>query len=403
MKANEIIERPLPADKADAVRLLLVDDEEMFRESISRRLGRRGIQVLEAGGGAEALSVLKGHAVDVVVSDVKMPAMNGLELLRQIKKNDAGIEVILLTGHASTADGVEGIKSGAFDYLGKPVEFDHLLRKIRQAHEKILFREAERKAKAFRETVEQQMIVTERLASLGTLATGVAHEINNPLAIIREAAGWMGQILEKDEMASMPRKSDFKRALGKIDDSVERARKITHQLLGFVQKTDAAVARVDINMLMDESAHLVEREAANKGITITTEKDEGLGPIYSDPYQIRQVLLNLITNAVHATPDGGTITLGSEMRGGNVVMTIADTGEGIPAENMKKIFEPFFTTKSPGKGTGLGLYVSRGIMERLDGTITVESALGRGTIFTLTLPVTTNSDDNTGENPKQEN
>ncbi len=370
----------------EMIRILLVDDEDSFRGTVSKRLSRRSIDVLTAADGREALELLDRDPVEVVVTDVKMPGMDGIELLRQIKENYPDIEVILLTGHVAASDGVEGIKGGAFDYLTKPVELEHLVSKIRQAGEKIRWRRDQRKEAEFRKRMEQQMMITERLAALGTMATGVAHEINNPLAIIRESAGWMRLILGKEEMAAVPRRSDLELALNKIEIGVERAKRITHQLLGFVQKDDALSAEVDLPMLIEESLGMVKREAVHKGIEIVRDIQPLEKPVYSDPYQIRQVLLNLITNAVHATGGGGRITVVLKSVQGGVLIQIRDTGEGIPPEHMRKIFEPFFTTKCPGKGTGLGLFVTRGIIDRLGGTIEAESRPGEGSVFTVTLP-----------------
>ena len=312
------------------IRLLLVDDEDAFRGTIAKRLRRRGILAEEAASGEGCLSLLEQKPVDVVVLDVKMPGMNGIEVLRRVKERYPKTEVILLTGHASTQNGVDGIKSGAFDYLSKPIELEHLLRKVRQAHEKILREEDKLREAEFRAKMEQQMIATERLASLGTLAAGVAHEINNPLAIIKESVGWMNMLLNREEMIHMPRREDFEMALGKIDKGIERAKKITHQLLGFVVKSGPVLAEVDINELVDESAQLVKREAANKEIEIIREADPSVNSIWSDPYQLRQVLVNLLTNAIHATGPGGEITIRVEEMGDEVAFMVRDTGQGIP-------------------------------------------------------------------------
>ena len=370
----------------ESIRLLLVDDEEEFRRTITKRLKRRGIDPEQAGTGEECLSILEKSPMDVVVLDVKMPGMNGIETLHHIKEKYPKTEVIMLTGHATTQDGVDGIKTGAFDYLTKPIELEHLLGKIKQAHEKILRGEEKLKEAEFRARMEQQMIATERLASLGTLAAGVAHEINNPLAIIKESAGWMKLILNKEELAQMPRKQDFSKALGKIENAIERARRITHQLLGSVKETDSALAEIKINELTDEAVDLVKKEAKNKDIEITTEIDPSTATIWSDPYKLRQVLINLITNAVHATGTGGKISIIFENTGDDVALTVRDTGQGIPKENLKKIFEPFFSTKPPGEGTGLGLFVCRSITEKLGGKMEVESKLGHGTSFCIRLP-----------------
>jgi len=368
------------------IRLLLVDDEDEFRKTIANRLARRGINPEQARTGEEGLAVLDRQPMDVVVLDVKMPGLNGIQVLELIKKQYPKTEVILLTGHATTQDGVEGIKLGAFDYLMKPVELEHLLGKIKQAYEKIL-REAEKAREAeFRQKIEQQMVSCERLASLGTLAAGVAHEINNPLAIIREATGWMKLLLAKQESAGMARKEDFEKALGKVETSVERIRRITHQLLGFVRKEESAFSEVDLGALVEEAVAMAAREASHKDIQISLRTDPSTGNLWSDPYQLRQVVLNLLTNAVYATDRGGSIDVVVESRGEEVVLTVKDTGKGIPRENLERIFEPFFSTKPPGQGTGLGLFVSRGIVEKLCGSIGVESKLGEGSTFQVILP-----------------
>jgi two-component system NtrC family sensor kinase len=368
------------------IRLLLVDDEDDFRQTLAKRLTKKGIPPEQAESGETALSFLEKKEMDVVVLDVKMPGMHGIEVLEHIKKKHPRTEVIFLTGHAATQDGVDGIKRGAFDYLSKPVEFEHLLSKIKQAYDKVVREEEKRREAEFRKKMRQQMATTEKLASLGTLAAGVAHEINNPLAIINESAGWLKLILNREEMAQMPRKQDFEMALNKIETGVDRAKRITHQLLGFAKKDDSVLVEINFRDLADEAVQLVHREAMNEDIEIVQKIDPNLGTIWSDPYQLRQVLINLLTNAIHATGSGGRITIIIEALNGGITLTVQDNGKGIPKENLDKIFEPFFSTKPPGRGTGLGLFVTRGIIEKLCGTIEVESRLGHGTRFCIRLP-----------------
>jgi signal transduction histidine kinase len=368
------------------IRLLLVDDENDFRQTLAKRLTKKGIAPEQAESGEKALSILNQKEMHVVVLDVKMPGMQGIEVLHHIKEKHPKTEVIFLTGHAATQDGVDGIKRGAFDYLSKPVEFEHLLSKIKQAYDKVVWEEEKVREAEFRKKMRQQMATTEKLASLGTLAAGVAHEINNPLAIINESAGWLKLILNRQEMAQMPRKQDFEMALNKIETGVDRAKRITHQLLGFAKKDDSVLVEIDLGDLADEAVQLVHREATNKDIEIVQEIKPDIGTIWSDPYQLRQVLINLLNNAIHATGSRGRITIIIEALNGEINLIVQDNGQGIPKENLDKIFEPFFSTKSPGKGTGLGLFVTRGIVEKLCGTIEVESRLGHGTIFRIRLP-----------------
>lgn len=381
------------AKAVNDIDILLVDDEADFRGVLAKRLGRRGIRVHEAPGGEEALRLLEENPLGVIVMDVKMPGMNGIDALKRIKERHLTAEVILLTGHANTQDGVDGIKSGAFDYLSKPVELEHLIRKITQAHNKIgRFLSAKQEAE-FRERVKQQMVVAERLVALGTMATGVAHEINNPLAIIQDAAGWLRQVLAKPEMEAMPRRGDFEKALDRIHTAVQRARVITHQLLQVVKTQGAELPdptrmrEVSLKELVQECVPLVESEAASKGINISLESAEPPPVAWTDPYQLLQVLLNLLTNSIQATDAGGRITIALRASLEEAKVEVKDTGSGIAKENLTRIFEPFFTTKGVGQGTGMGLYVSWGIVAKLGGLITVESQVGQGTTFAITLPV----------------
>jgi two-component system, NtrC family, sensor kinase len=382
----------IDSENINEINILLVDDEKDFRAILSRRLARRGIHALEAAGGEEALRLLDDTPVDIIVLDVKMPGMNGIETLKHIKARHPTREVILLTGHASTQDGVEGIKSGAFDYLSKPVEIEHLSRKITQAHNKIRRFEAERQEAEFRERIKQQMVVAERLVALGTMATGVAHEINNPLAIVRESAGWLQQILAKPEMNDMPRRADFEKALDRVQKAVDRASRITRQLLQVVKDQSmeladpASMTEVNLKALAQEGIALVAPEAATNKIKIVLESDEPHLVAWTDPYPLLQVLLNLLSNSIQATKAGGRITIALRASLEAATIAVQDTGCGIPEENLTRIFEPFFTTKGVGQGTGMGLYVSWGIVKKLGGSITVESQVGRGTTFSIALP-----------------
>ena len=372
----------------ESVRLLLVDDETDFRAPLRKRLQKRGFLVFEAGDGDACQSFMEEQSVDVVVLDVKMPGKSGLEVLEWLRNRFPLTEVILLTGHACTADGVDGIKKGAFDYLSKPVEFEHLVQKISQAVGKKQREEEKKKEAEFKAKMEQQMVATERLVSLGTLSTGIAHEIDNPLAIIKESVEYMRLLLSKTDAAAMPRKADLENAVTKIESAIDRASRITHQLLGFVRQPEAMFTQTDLKVLISETVKFARKEAQNRKIEIVQETDLANGLLWSDPYAIRQVLINLITNAMAAIESDGTITISLTDMETLVTLAVKDTGPGIPKEHLEKIFEPFFTTKPPGKGTGLGLYVTAGIINRLGGKIEVTSRVGQGTVFKVSLPRT---------------
>jgi two-component system NtrC family sensor kinase len=236
----------------------------------------------------------------------------------------------------------------------------------------------------------KQLMEAGKMASLGELSAGVAHEINNPLAIILTERQILLDLAEQNPALDEPFKKDLKESLAQMDVQVNRCKRITHNLLRFSRRTRSVIEKVDLNDFLGEIVELMEREARSSGIKFLMEPDQGLQPVLSDPSQLQQVFLNLITNAIDAH-DGkpyGTIriTTRADDQKKRVRITVADTGSGIPKENLSKIFDPFFTTKPVGRGTGLGLSICYSIIQRLGGTISVKSEIGQGTEFTLELP-----------------
>lgn len=226
--------------------------------------------------------------------------------------------------------------------------------------------------------LEQQLRHAERLAELGTLASGMAHEIGSPMNVILGRAEYLMQRTQEPAM---------KKGLEIIIAQVERITKIMNQLLTFARRRPMARQPMDIRKTIEDSLEVVQERFRRHNIHIETDFEDPLPLVYADPDQMSQVLLNLVINAVHAMPDGGTLRLGLGLAGGQARMTVADTGHGISKEDLPKIFDPFFTTKEAGKGTGLGLTVVHGIVQEHGGSIAVESEPGRGTTFTLTLPI----------------
>ena len=243
---------------------------------------------------------------------------------------------------------------------------------------------------AEKEKLNQQMVETGKLASVGELAAGIAHEINNPVAIMVEEAGWIGDLLEEEEFAESTNLKEFNRALAQIRTQGRRCKEITHKLLSFARRTDSTVKDVQINDLISEIAELSFQMARYSKIAITTDLQPNLPYVTLSPSEMQQVLLNLINNAMEAMEkNGGTVhisTRHSKLEKDHLVITVADNGPGIPAANLAKIFDPFFTTKPVGKGTGLGLSICYGIIQKMGGKIDVQSTLGQGTRFRIWIP-----------------
>jgi two-component system NtrC family sensor kinase len=245
----------------------------------------------------------------------------------------------------------------------------------------------------FRESAERsaelrtQLFHASKLASVGELATGVAHEINNPLAVIVAASGVVRDSFNP-EFALEPSREVVLKEIDNIDSAVFRARTITRQLLDYGRKYEPTLEPCNVNLILDEViGGLKEREFEIEGIEIIRDYDPGLPEILLDRDKIRQVFLNLINNAGDAMAAGGTVTVTTRRHQDDITVSVKDTGIGIPAEIADQIFNPFFTTKEVGKGTGLGLSVSLNIVESLGGTIKVQSIEGAGSVFTVTLPV----------------
>jgi two-component system NtrC family sensor kinase len=242
-------------------------------------------------------------------------------------------------------------------------------------------REAEEEHDAMLHKIEH----SNKLASIGRLASGVAHEINNPMAIINEKAGLMKDLTEmSDDFANKERFLDLLRS---IHGAVIRCRTITHRLLGFARQMHVSPEVVDINELIREVLSFLEKEAFHRDIRVELELEEDLPTVVSDRGQLQQVFLNVINNAMDAVDKGGEIRVGTWIKDEEMLaVKISDTGCGIAPDKLKRICEPFYTTKRMGKGTGLGLSITYGIIDKLGGKVTVESEINKGTTFVIEIP-----------------
>jgi len=243
------------------------------------------------------------------------------------------------------------------------------------------------KADSEKQMMSKKVVETGKLASVGELAAGIAHEINNPVAIMVEEAGWMGDLMEEVSFDESENRAEFERAIEQIQTQGKRCKEITHKLLSFARKTDTTVQDVDINELIEELVALSSQRAKYSMVDIRTDFQENLPSLRGSISELQQVFFNLINNAIDAMdPGGGTLTISSRQRENYLIIAVSDTGEGIPESNLDRIFDPFFTTKPVGKGTGLGLSICYGIIEKMGGKFEVESTVGTGTTFSISIP-----------------
>jgi len=235
--------------------------------------------------------------------------------------------------------------------------------------------------------INAQLMQSDKMAALGKMATGIAHEINNPLAIISEKAGWMRDLLADERFKESENFKEYESSIFKIEEHVERARKVTHNMLGFARRMEPHLDDVDVNGVLNQSLELLQNYARLNNIEIKRNLYSNLPIIASDQSQLQQVFLNLLNNAIDAIGKNGLIEIKTWLEDSMIAVSIKDNGPGIPSEHQRKVFDPFFTTKDTGMGTGLGLSISFGIIEKMGGTITLSSKKSAGTIFTVKLPI----------------
>jgi signal transduction histidine kinase len=384
--------------------ILIIDDEEGVRITLKKIMEREGYQVDTAGDFANALELLNTHSYDTVVTDIILPGMSGIDLLRAIREKNQELPVIVITGEPNLETAKESIRYGAYDYIEKPVTKSNLPPVVARSVEKKMLidekqrleqenleyqRNLEKKVKERTKKIESlnlllkefhtKLIRSERLATLGTFVSFVSHELRNPLSVIQNSVYYLKTHIQTDN----PKIEKYFRIM---DEEVEIAHKIIDDFLTFTKGRPLELRSVNVNNIIKKVIDLI-RIPENIETTLDVQKD--LPDIRVDRDHIQQVLVNIINNAIQSMPDGGKLTLSTHREGETVVIDIADTGEGISSEDIEHLFEPFFSKKK--KGTGLGLVICKFLVDRHKGKITFTSELGKGTRFSVHLPMDPNN------------
>lgn len=405
-----------PTPKTDnQCRILLVDDEPVNRQVLNNHLSLQNYELIEASGGQEALQAIeKNGPFDLVLLDIMMPQVSGYEVCSKLREtypaND--LPVIFLTAKNQVADMVQSFAVGANDYLTKPVSKQELLTRV-ETHLKFLDIHRNLEGKVLERTTElintqQQLIQSEKMAALGTLTAGVAHEINNPNNFVHVSTQNLEADLTKiqqffidlagdeadDEILASFRQqfAPLDNHLSTIKDGSERIKLIVQDLRAFTQLDSAEQKTAIITDLLQSTINLVSTQYQKITTFVTDFKDQP--ELYCFPAQLNQVFMNLIVNACYAieasqtdTDEKGKIVVGCQVVNDAIEITIKDNGCGMTEQTKTKLFEPFYTTKAVGDGTGLGLSISFGIVQKHDGEIWAESDRGVGSTFIVKLPL----------------
>jgi signal transduction histidine kinase len=361
MKRDEVKEK---------YKILIADDEQVVRDVFSRFLSQEGYEIFPVGNGNEALDRIAEDNFDLLLLDLNMPVMSGMEVIAKVNETGKDLIMIVITGYATVDTAKEAIRQGCFDYITKPFDIEEVKLIIERAF-------YTRRLREDKKNLEEQLRIAERLASLSQMGAGVAHEVNTILTSIKL---FLEMLKDKPEHN---RKQAKKTKL--MLDEIERGEELIHRFLNFTKPPESEFNRTDINQVIRRSLAFCEARLKKENIQIALSLDESAPGILCDAHKIEEVFLNIFSNSIDAMAGGGRLTIKSEAKSGKMIIGIQDTGLGISPENLKEIYNPFFTTKA--HGTGLGLAIVHRIIQEHKGLITITSQEKHGTLVCFELPI----------------
>ena len=366
-------------------KILLVDDEEGIRKILNISLTDAGYQVFEAADGLEALKLFKQENPPIVLTDIKMPGIDGVDLLRRIKHENPETEVIMITGHGDMDLAIRSLKYDATDFITKPINDDILKIAVHKARERRLIREKLREYTESLETlVREKSALQDRLSSLGLRISSVSHGIKGLLT------GLDGGIYLVDSGLSREDPDQVREGWETVKSMVGRIRKMVLDILFYAKEREMTYETVGVEPLSREVAAVVESTVHDKGIEFVCDIDDNSGDVRVDAGYFRSAVVNILENAVDAcvrdrTKKSHCIRFAVSADKGQVRFDISDTGVGMDTEAREKIFDLFCSSKGR-KGTGLGLFIAKKVVEEHRGSIHVSSRPGKGTHFIITIP-----------------
>ncbi len=370
--------------------ILLVDDEEGIRKVLSIALSDLGYKVHTAANGVEALRVFEEKQPPIVLTDIKMPEMDGIELLRRLKKISPDTEIIMITGHGDMGLAIKSVKYEATDFVTKPINDEVLEIALNRAIERIAMRQ---KLNAYTQNLEQlvqektqQLVEAERMAAVGQTVAGLSHAIKNITGGLKGGAFVLEKGIELSDQKYLLQGWEM------IKGNVDKITNLSLDLLNYAKATDLNIEACDPRQPAQEVIDLMRPRAQELGVELISDFSQNLKMCHMDADLICRCLLNIVSNAIdacrHDDPDAPTKTVtvrAKNARTWGVEYQVLDTGSGMTAKTKQKLFQHFFTTKG-SEGTGIGLMISKKIIDAHNGVIKVESKKGAGSKFSIKLP-----------------
>jgi signal transduction histidine kinase len=377
----------------DLPQILVIDDEMGPRESL-RMLLKPEYNVTTADCVEAGLKLLKEKQPDTIVMDIRMPGVTGIEGLRKIREIDPHLSVIMLTGFGALDTAKEALRLGANDYISKPFDAGEMREVIGRNVERTRLQRASENAaadvKELNNRLLKELAQKERLASLGQASAEFVHDLGNPLTIVWGYVQLLAKKLEKAENGATENAASIKE-LHIIEQNVQMCRDLLTMWQSYGSVEAAPRKPISISEIVREAAKGLDSMAAQNGVGMKSNVCAESCTLIGDAVQINRAIQNVIVNALQASAEKkGSVLIDCTQKDFYVDIRVEDTGAGIDSAQMSKIFDPYFTTKQGKSGTGLGLYITKKVVEDHSGSIKVDSTPGVGTTFTIRLPLPNN-------------